>query len=247
MTATSLADVLPIRSAQADASVRLLCLPFSGGTAAAYREWAALLPRSIEVCAVELPGHGVRFKEQAVADMDVLVDQLLAALRPLFDRRVVMFGHSLGARIAFAMARREPRVSRLIVSAAPAAHLPPRRQRSGLARDAFIQELARLGGTPQRILADPDMMDYFMPVLRADFSLLERCLAPAGAKVSCPIDALAAHDDTEVPLEHAAAWAELTGGAFRLIEMSGGHFYLQSRRDAVLAHVLNLLSEVPAP
>ena len=232
-----LKELLPFRKVQPSPAVRLLCLPYAGGAAAAYTPWAEYLPASVELCAVELPGHGTRFRKQPLRDMDQLADELLASLHPLFDRPVAIFGHSLGARIAFAMAKREPRTRCIIVSAAPAAHLPPRRLRSALPCDELIRELEALGGTPRQVLADRELMDAFMPTIRADFTLLEGGLADADAQVGCPIHALAAREDSEVAIEDVAAWRERTSGAFGLVQFEGGHFYIHSQRGAVLTEL----------
>lgn len=229
-----LKELLPFRRLQPSPAARLICLPYAGGAAAAYTPWTEHLSATVEVCAVELPGHGTRFRKPPIENMSQLVDELLCTLRPLFDRPVAIFGHSLGARIAFAMAEREPRTRCIIVSAAPAAHLPPRRRRSDLPRDALIRELEALGGTPQQVLADRELMDAYMPTIRADFTLLEGGLADAHARVGCPIRALAARDDSEVSIEDVAAWRERTNGAFELVQFNGGHFYIHSQRDAVL-------------
>jgi surfactin synthase thioesterase subunit len=169
--------------------------------------------------------------------MDRLVDYVAKSLEALFDRPVILFGHSLGARVGFALARRVPSVAGLVASASVAAHLPPRKQRSVLSRDALIKELAELGGTPQQVLSDTELMDIFLPTIRADFSLLERGVAPAGATVSCPILALASRADREVAFEDAQAWASCTTSHFEWVEMSGGHFYMQANREAILAGI----------
>lgn len=242
-TNTHLKKLLPHRREVEHVTMRLICVPFAGGPAATYLNWQTLLPSTIDVCAVELPGHGTRFREPAILEMDPLIDYLVDLISPLFDRPVVIFGHSLGARVAFGIARRIQRASGLIVSAAPAAHLPPRRHRSELPRAELVAELKILGGTPEQVLSDDDLMDLFIPTIRADLRLLERGLAPPDAKVTCPIRALAARDDQEVAFEDVAAWTHRTAADFQLIEMRGGHFFVQSRRDLVTAQVRIALSD----
>jgi len=98
-----------------------------------------------------------------------------------------------------------------------------------------MQELRALGGITRAVLDDDDLMNMFIPTIRADFSILERGLVSPEVKIACPISMLAARQ--EVVFEHAALWAERAIGAFRLVEMNGGHFFLPIRRDAVLAEV----------
>jgi medium-chain acyl-[acyl-carrier-protein] hydrolase len=242
MSSPELKKLLPHRRPpDPSAAVRLFCLPFAGGGAANYREWSAALPAKVDVCAVELPGRGMRLRERTFDELDPLADQLASALAVLCDRPVVIFGHSLGARVGFALARRIPEVAGLIASAAPAAHLPPRRQRLHLTRSELLQELAALGGTPPEILADTEMMDAFLPTFRSDFKLLA-CMASQAARVSCPILALAAPDDREVVFEDTQRWAELTTAEFRHASMTGGHFYLQTSRPIVLEEIRSAIS-----
>jgi surfactin synthase thioesterase subunit len=235
-------QLLPYRNVLGAPRARLICLPFAGGTAATYREWGALLPGWIDVCAVELPGHGARLGEPPATNMEGLVASITEDLRPLLDMPVVIFGHSLGARIGFAMAARLTLTVGLIVSASPAPDLPPRHFRSSLSTEALISALRLLGGTPQQVLADRELMEVFLPIIRADMGILERGLAPRETRVACPILALASREDREVTFEDAAAWASFTKAEFRLTEMKGNHFYLQPQKDAVLDEVRSALS-----
>jgi surfactin synthase thioesterase subunit len=237
MSDATLQGVLPHRSVIDGAGARLLCFSFAGGSAATYREWNGLLAPSIEVCAVELPGRGRRWQEAPLADMEELVDHLASTLAPLFDRPVIMFGHSLGAWIAYALALRGPRTAGLIVSASPGAGSRTDRHRSDLSRLALVHELRAMGGTPQLVLEDDLLLDVYLPAIRADFRLLERWVAPSRVKLGCPITMIAARDDRVVGFEQATAWAERTTGEARIVELGGGHFYLEARRDDVLAVV----------
>lgn len=237
MSQTELAALLPYRRPLPDARARLLCFAFAGGAAVTYRTWNEVFAPSVEVCAIELPGHGQRFREPPISDIHALIDRLAAALAPLLDRPIVCFGHSLGARVAYWLALREPRVIGLIASASPAAHLTVAKRRADLSRPALIAELHAMGGTSKEVLDTDDLMTMFLPAIRADFRLLEQGVAPASSKLACPITVLAARDDLEVSFERATAWSDRTDGEVRVVELQGGHFFLQSRRDAVIAEV----------
>jgi surfactin synthase thioesterase subunit len=240
-----LSGLLPFRVPRERATVRLVCLPFAGGAALVYREWGKLLPEHIDICAIEFGGHGTRFGEGLVDDVGALADEILETLRPLMDKPAVLFGHSLGARVAFLLAQREPRFRMLIASGARAPHLPPRRLRAALSDEALVTEMARMGGTPPEILAEPEFMARLLPVLRADFRINERHVAAFDTTIATPVVALAAADDQESSMEEVAAWRSRTTGTFRLLEVDGGgHFFINSRRPAVIEHVRSLLTEI---
>lgn len=221
--------------------MRVVCLPFAGGGAATFKEWPAHLPDWVDVCAVELPGRGVRFDEAAIDDPRRLIDDLVADLAPLTDLPIVLFGHSLGAWLAFALARAGFRADALVASGARAPHLPPERLYAALPREELVAALRGFGGTPDEILDDAEMVDLFLPMIRADFRLVERLVASTADELGCPLTVLAATDDGDVSMTDAAAWEIHAKAGFRLVPMAGGHFFLVSRPSAVLSEVRRVI------
>ena len=241
--------LLPHRRSAPDAAaaVRLVCLPFAGGSAAAFRGWEETLGPAVDLCAVELPGRGRRVDEIAIDSMPSLVDRLLAALAPLLDRPALLFGHSMGARIAFELARREPRFHAVVASASRAPSSPPRRPISDLPTPAFLAAIADLGGTPPALLRDRELQRLLLPALRADFLLSDSYRAPPDAAVAAALTVLLARDDPHVDPAEGRAWGAHAGGSFSVVEIDhGGHFFLTSRRDAVLREVRGAVERVGA-
>jgi medium-chain acyl-[acyl-carrier-protein] hydrolase len=180
--------------------MRLICFPYAGGSASVYRNLQGLLP-GIDVCAVELPGRGARMMEPAHASMDSLINTLLGELRLAFGRPFAMLGHSMGAAIAFELACRlpsdvRPNLRHLFLSARNAPGYPHHRQLlHGLDDHAFVQELRLLGGTPKEVFDDLDLMAIVMPMLRADFSLVEKYHPPTHRTVAIGITCFAGSED----------------------------------------------------
>lgn len=243
------ARVFPFRSRLAAPRLRLVCLPYAGGAASIYRLWSRELAPDVEVVPVELPGRGVRMAEPPLDDLAALCDALADALATLRDGvPLALFGHSMGARIAFELAirldgRGEP-ARHLFASASPAPGVRLRygpdgdsRPSGQLGDDQFLARLAQLGGTPPEILADRELMARVLPTLRADFVISETCRVDPSLRVSCPITVIAGRDDAGAAPSAAAAWQLRTTGAFRLVELAAGHFFLDSHRDAVLREV----------
>jgi medium-chain acyl-[acyl-carrier-protein] hydrolase len=248
---TNPAHVFPFRKQLAQPRLRLVCLPYAGGSASLYRPWPTRLAPGIDVCPVELPGRGLRFDEPAVRDMASLCDALIPAIEPLLDGTpIALFGHSMGARIAFELAHRlDGRITRLFASGAPA---PGVRLRYGATGDPrptaqlsdaeFTQRLRDLGGTPTEILDNRELMERVLPVVRGDFMLVERYQVDPSIRVACPITVFAGIDDPGATPAAAVAWELRTTSSCRLVEIDAGHFFLDSHRDFLLRQITHDLA-----
>ncbi len=228
------------------ASLRLFCFPYAGGSAAVYRNWTDL-PAEIDVCPVQLPGRDERFREPAFTRADALCDALVVALADYLDRPFAVFGHSMGAIIAYEFTRRlqarglSPR--HLFVSGQRAPHIPLRRPQSyALPDPAFKNRLRELNGTPEEVLQDAELMELLLPRLRGDFELSETYACADDIPLSCPITAFGGAQDHEVSRTDIAAWRILTTSAFDTAIFPGGHFYLeqegQTLRRRIAARLL---------
>ncbi|HEX3883789.1 MAG TPA: alpha/beta fold hydrolase [Stellaceae bacterium] len=234
-------STVPARGARA----RLFCFAHAGGGASFFRPWAAALPGHVELCAIQLPGRERRFAESCFDALDPLLDALMPALTPLLDRPFALFGHSLGALVAFEVARRLEAAGTLpqglAASAFRAPHLPPERALSGLPDAEFVAEIAALGGTPVELLSDPELLETILPALRADFAIAERYRFAAGPKLTVPVAAMGGGADPWVSPAALGGWATHAGAGFRLRLFRGGHFYLVEERDAVIAELARMI------
>ncbi|GAA3024388.1 thioesterase II family protein [Streptosporangium longisporum] len=228
------------------AVARLFCFTHAGGSATAYREWHALLPATAELHATQLPGRADRFAEPSPESMDALADVLTEAMLPLLDRRFALFGHSMGATLAYEVTRRlEGRgyaPARLFVSGSTAPH--DRRDRRALSTyddDALVAELAKLGGTEAQVLAHEAMREIVLPYVRADLRLLEAYRHRPGPPLRTPVSVLLGDADPVVTPEQAKAWEARTSSGFSLEVFPGDHFYLQPRRAAVVEEITRSL------
>ena len=225
---------------ESSARLRLFCFPHAGGGTRIYRGWSI---SGVEVCPVLLPGRENRASEPPIDNMPEMIEPLLAAIRPYTHEPYALFGHSMGAGIAFELTRvleKPPRV--LIVSGARGpqyrANLLPRPDPSD---DELLQQLAVLGG-------DRETMEHALPLLRADTRLYRNYRFAPGPPLAVPIAVYGGADDPNVRREDLAAWAELTRGAFVLREFSGGHFYLENDAESVVRAVAadcNISSDRP--
>jgi surfactin synthase thioesterase subunit len=224
----------------------LLCLPFAGGSSAIYRTWKGAFGEDVEVHALELPGRGARFGEPARASMDALLASLDAAVRPLLDAPLAVFGHSMGGNVGFALARRlGDRVKRLFVSATGAPDMPPRQRLAHLSDRELTRELGVLGGTPPEALAHAELMALLLPTIRADLAVSEGYHAE-GVRLACPITMFRGTEDELVNDEEAEGWRRFapSDDQLRTVVIQAGHFYLESARDRLFAEITRDLAAV---
>lgn len=222
-----------------DAPLRLFCFPYSGAGASIYLPWAAALAPGIAACAVQLPGREARLAEPPFTRLAPLVAALEPEILPYLDRPFALFGHSMGALVAFelarSLARRGLAPAHLFVSGHGAPHLPDRGRRiHDLPEPEFVDALRRLGGTPPAVLEHAELREMLLPILRADFSVCETHAHQAGAPLDCPLTALGGLADVEVTKEELQAWQEQSCGAFTLHMFPGDHFYLHTARGLLL-------------
>lgn len=210
-----------------DASVRLVCFPHAGGTAPFFLPMAKRLADSVDVLAVQYPGRQDRHREPCLGSIVELAEAVVGELGPWLDRPVALFGHSMGASVAFEVARRV-RVLALFVSGRPA----PSRHRFDHTHaaddDALIDDMLSLDGTSAQLLADEEILRMVLGSVRADYVAAETYRYVPGAPVDCPIVAMIGDDDPKVTVDEARAWGEHTRGPFELVEFAGGHFYLNT-------------------
>jgi myxalamid-type polyketide synthase MxaE and MxaD/epothilone polyketide synthase D len=241
---------LPAALLRTDAHTRVFCLPHAGAGASAYRSWANELPPELQLCAIQLPGREHRLAEPPIDDAAALVRELVSGLRPFLDRKFVVFGHSMGALLAFELAcqlRRAglPQPSHLFVAAHRAPHLPfgagelqeaPVHQ---LGPREFRAELRRLEGTPEAVLANEELMQIAEPVLRADFKLCETYVYEPVDPLDIPISVFGGDSDPKVSALVLQAWREHTRAPLSLRMLPGGHLFLQSARAELVSAILS--------
>ncbi len=208
-----------------EVEVDIFAFPYAGASAEAMRPLQKRLPPWIALRPLELPGRGRRLGESPRWRLEPLVSVLVKELTRAAARPAVFFGHSMGALLAFEVARKAP-PAHLVVSG----HRGPQLDRAYLTGHedddpTFAAELRRWGGEDAEWLEDDDLRGLFLPVLREDFRALVAYQFHDGPPLSCPITALRGEDDPYLDAAGLEAWAGLTTGRFEQRAVEGGHFY----------------------
>jgi surfactin synthase thioesterase subunit len=230
--------------------VRLICLPYAGGGAAAWHPWLPLLPNWIELAMVQLPGREGRLREPPLTRMEHAIDALVPALHTLTDLPYALFGHSMGALMAFALARAlradgAPAPALLVVSGRRAPQLiDPESPIHTLADGPFVGALIRrYNAIPRPLLEDVELLRLFLPAVRADLEMLETYTYQPAPPLNSPILALGGRDDSRATPDDLAAWQSQTRSAFRTQHFPGGHFYINPERAALVQTIIATLAE----
>jgi surfactin synthase thioesterase subunit len=239
--------------ALAEAPVTLFCLPYAGGNAAIYRDWRDALPPWIDCVPLDLPGHGRLRTMPPCSDWPALARALLDAIGPLPARDFAIFGHSMGALVGLELAHalrerdgREPVWLGVAACAAPHERdYETKWLECGAAQ--MVDELRRLGGTPEELLGDAEFLELAVPVLRADFHLCDtytRRWRTRAAPLTCPVYAFGGREDSLSEMkENLSSWRHETTGAFRERMLDGGHFFVETARVPLIREIASALRD----
>ncbi|MCT6018552.1 pyochelin biosynthesis editing thioesterase PchC [Pseudomonas aeruginosa] len=229
--------------------LRLACFPHAGGSASFFRSWSERLPPDIDLLALQYPGREDRFNEAPTTRLEDLAYGAALALRDFADAPLALFGHSLGAALAYETALRLESAGAPLRHLFVSAHPAPHRQRGGALHRgdeaALLEDVRRQGGASE-LLEDADLRALFLPILRADYQAIETYRRAQPIALACALDVLLGEHDEEVSAAEAQAWSDASRTPARLRRFPGGHFYLSEGRDAVIEHLLRRLAHPDA-
>jgi medium-chain acyl-[acyl-carrier-protein] hydrolase len=240
------ASCLRAQRALAAARRRLICIPYAGGGASVFRNWAKRLPADLDIQVIQLRGRQDRLQETPPTRMAAVVDELALALGGLPASPTVLYGHSLGALVAFEVARRmqtsgAPPVA-LVVGAARGPTLPfGESPIHSLDDERFLEAIHQRYATPWSVLRNADLMTLALPSLRADMEVFETYRYEPGPPLDLPILALRGRQDSRLTDADLSAWQHVTRLPLTQREVEGGHFFVDSPSDSVIEQVTSVL------
>ena len=234
-----------------NARLRLFCFPYAGGGASVYRTWQEKLPPQIELCAVQLPGRERRLREPPCTQLPVLVETLVQALLPYFKELPFgLFGHSMGGLISFELARELRRAHQLEPvhlfvsgSCAPQLRAATITPIYHLSEPEFVAELRRYGGTPETVFQNKELMELFLPLLRADMTLNDTYRYSPQPRFRCAINAFGGQRDCQTSEYQISGWEQQTNSNFKLKMYPGNHFFLNEEHPSMLKIIADELAD----
>ncbi|MEE1843858.1 alpha/beta fold hydrolase [Streptomyces sp. NPDC007076] len=214
-----------------DAGAQLVCFPHAGGSASGYHSLTTEIAGTAEALVVQYPGRHDRIAEPFAERLGDVVDAVLPSIPANGRRPLILFGHSMGALLAYETARRLAAEGRepaaLIVSGSEGPSLPRRERFPQPPSDEdLIGEMRLLSGTDDELLTHPEILQLALPPLRADYAMLGARVHVPGPPLRCPVVALTGDDDPRVSIEGVQAWERETEGPFERHVLTGGHFFL---------------------
>lgn len=229
-----------------EAGIRLICLPHAGGGAPTYRPTSAALAPGVEVLAVQYPGRQERRHEPLIDSVNGLADALFDVLEPDTAGPYALFGHSMGAMVAYELALRFEQAGQPPLRLFASGRRAPSRRRNEsdkyLDDEVLLAELKELNGTDKRLFQRDDLLRASLPVLRNDYKAADSYVHRQGAKVDCPITVMVGDTDPHVTMDEANAWRDHTTGASEVLVYGGGHFYLTEHHDQVVSVITERLA-----
>ena len=227
----------------------LICIPYAGGNANTYIKMLDYLPKSIGLITVDLPGRGYKLSQSPYTDIGCLANDLANEIKVLPWKSYIIIGHSLGAKIGFetlkVLSDMNARMPKYFISSACRApcvksnfneihHLPD---------DNFKEELGKMGGTPNVILQNKELMNLLLPALKADFKMAETHYDAVHKKLSCPIVVFYADNDLRVSASDLGSWEHYSAEQLKYVIFEGDHFYIENKQldiSVAINHLYNL-------
>jgi surfactin synthase thioesterase subunit len=236
-------DRLPAAS---DCKARLICFHHAGAGATTFYPWRKFLDPMVELVAIQLPGREARLNEPLISNMETVIKQLFPHFTSLIDKPYILFGHSLGALIAYEIAIKlqnstYPKPMHLVVSGCRAPD-EPLDQKVHLCSDAeLIAKLVEFNGTPNEIMDDLSTLEFVLPIMRADFAISETYRHINREILNCDVTALGGIDDETVSVDKLGNWKKHTMGQFRLYRYPGDHFFIRKSQSKIIQLINNIV------
>lgn len=229
-------------------TLRLFCFPYAGGGASVFSNWSKVFPQNIGIYPIQYPGRENRIIEEPIEKMEVLISEIFNSIKKyLVGTDFILFGHSLGTKVIYELTlkiEKELNITpkAIIISAGKAPFYKEKKPIYYLNDEKFINELKRFSGTPEEVLSNKEVMEIFLPMLRADFKIDETYCKKNVEKINVPILGFMGTKDNELTLEELRGWKNVTTKHFSYRMIEGGHMFININQEKVIKSILGYLN-----
>jgi external thioesterase TEII len=214
---------------------QLFLIHFAGGNCYSFQFLIPFL-KDFEVIPLELPGRGKRMEKTFIKDFDSAAQDLYNQISDkLTSASFMIYGHSMGAylalRVCYMLERTKKFPICLFVSGNPGPGIRENKKRYLMAHNVLIEELRKLGGVPSEVLENEELLEFFLPILKADFEILEKNELENELPVNAPIYAMMGNNEEKV--EEISNWSRFTHAIFTFKIFDGGHFFIHDHPQQI--------------
>ncbi len=231
----------------ANCTMKMICFPHAGGSAQDYKKWLDYLPADVDLIVAQMPGRAERIQEKLCCNFDELISHFLEEVEPFLDRHYFLLGHSLGASLAFEIAKGIRRLgyrmpNRLIVISRSGPSIPEANIKYNLPDEKLIDYLKSQSGTDEKILDDREILNFFLPIIRNDIKLADTYneYYKKEAPLSCPINVLWGNKESNLDRRMIEEWKNETSSQFTEEQFEGNHFFLHEQTEKVINRIFEL-------
>lgn len=221
--------------------IKMFCFPYAGGSAAIYYKWKRYSD-DIEIIAVELSGHGKRINERFYDNFDEMIQDCYNMVKEniLPEDEYVFFGHSMGSILAYSLALKmieekdkAPRYLFLSGGCPPDKNMY--KSIYELNDEEFIKTILQIGATKREVFENANLRKIFLPILRADFKMINTYKFKKNKKVNCDIVLLNGKNDYAVRCSNLHHWNQFTLGTCEQYYFTGDHFYILDKEEEIMS------------
>ena len=231
-------------------TIKLFCFPYAGASAMVYNNWRKSLNSHIQLVPIELAGRGTRYSEDYYQDFNEMVEDVYHIVKDQIDDQspYALFGHSMGSWLAFELTykimseQRHPPMH-VFFSARRAPHLPnDELDVNGLSMESVKETIFKLGGTPKEIYENDEMMNAFLPIIYADFKVMNTFkYVNREEKLPCAISVMSGKEDKEISISNLLGWKEHSQLGCKIYRLPGGHFFQNEHVEQVTTIINDVL------
>ncbi|MEI2467366.1 thioesterase II family protein [Niallia taxi] len=231
--------------------INLFCIPFAGGSAVVYSKWKKNTDSFIQIHEVELPGRGRRMNEPLIDNMKAMVEDIFYSIKNNLTEPYALFGHSMGGLLTYELCHKiqqegYPAPVHVFVSGRKAPQLKARKKViHNLSNEEFISEIIKYNGTDKMIFENKELAEIFLPILRADFKLIEtyEFFTPLQL-LNSNISVFHGIDDKAVNFDELSLWSQVTKKEIEIQNFPGGHFFINEYTEQVVGKVNETLGSL---